>query len=369
MYDRIYNFSNIKRAFYDARHRKLRNPAANKFEINLLSECIALSDELKNKQYRTGKSTKFKVYYPKERDIESSTFRDKVVQHSYCDNVLYPVVSKRFIYDNYASQYNKGVHFGLDRLQHHLRHYFFSRKSANEAYRKKNNLPLIRVEDGHYADGWILKCDIKKFFAHINHDAVKEKLRKLLDDSDVRWLSDTIIDSVGAGDGVGLPIGYQSSQLYALILLNNLDHMIKEKLHIKGYGRYVDDFYLIHKDKAYLQHCLTVIREYLSKYGLELNAKTQIFPLKNGIDFLGFHTYLTDTGKVICKLRKCSKDAMRRKLKAFSKKYAAGEMTMARIRASYGSWRKHASYGDTHHLIRKMDEYYRQLFGMDFQDG
>lgn len=128
MYDSIYNFSNIKRAFYDARHKKLKNPSANKFEINLLSECIRLSDELKYKQYATGKSTKFKVYYPKVRDIESSTFRDKVVQHSYCDNVLYPTVSKSFIYDNYASQYNKGVQFGLDRLKKHLRHYFFSKK-------------------------------------------------------------------------------------------------------------------------------------------------------------------------------------------------------------------------------------------------
>ncbi len=141
-----------------------------------------------------------------------------------------------------------------------------------------------------------------------------------------------------------------------MVLLNGLDHLVKEKLHIKGYGRYVDDFYLIHKDKSYLQHCLSVIRNYLGEYGLELNEKTQIFPLKNGIDFLGFHTYLTDTGKVICKVRKRSKDNMRRKMKKFAKLYRNGLTSLEKVRNSYGGWRVHASYGNTYHLIQNMDD-------------
>lgn len=366
MYEIIYDFSNIKRAFYNARHNKLNNPSANQFEINMLSECVRLSDELKYKTYTTGKSTQFKVYYPKERNIESSSFRDKVVQHSYCDNILYPAVCDKLIYDNFASQYGKGTQFGLERLKRQLRHYFFSNKAIAEKFRKENNLPQISVEEGHYADGWILKCDIRKFFAHIDHQAVKDKLEKLFDDNDIRWLSDTIIDSVSIGDGIGLPIGYQSSQLYALVLLNGLDHLVKEKLHIKGYGRYVDDFYLIHRDKSYLQYCLSVIRNYLGEYGLELNEKTQIFPLKNGIDFLGFHTYLTDTGKVVCKVRKRSKDNMRRKMKKFAKLYRNGLISLEKVRNSYGGWRAHASYGDTYHLIQNMDWYYERLFGEPF---
>lgn len=368
MYEEIYGFSNIKRAFYNSRHGKLNNPSANKFEINMLTECVQLSDELKDRHYSTGKSNKFTVYYPKERNIESCPFKDKIVQHSYCDNVLYPMVCNKFIYDNYASQFGKGIHFGLDRLQGHLRHYFFSNKAAAEKHRRENNLPFVPVEQGHYADGWILKCDIKKFFAHINHDLVKEKIHKLFDNADIEWLSNIIIDSVSIDNGVGLPIGYQSSQLYALILLNDMDHLIKEKLHIKGYGRYVDDFYLIHKNKAYLQYCLKVITDYLTEYGLELNKKTQILPMKNGIDFLGFHTYLTDTGKVVCKLRKRSKENVKRKLKKFAKCYSEGTMTMRKIKDSYCSWRAHASYGNTYHLIRKMDNYYFELFGQHFND-
>lgn len=364
MYEKIYNFSNIKRAFYNARHGKINNSTANKFEINLLSECVILSDELKYKRYSAGKSTKFKVYRPKERDIESSTFRDKVVQHSYCDNILYDAIANRLIFDNYASQHGKGTHFALDRLKGHLRHYFFSNKAAGEKYRKGKSLPLIPVEQGNYAEGWILKCDIRKFFANINHNIVKDKLLKILEDEDLIWLSDSIIDSVNVDSGVGLPIGYQSSQLYALLLLDGLDHLIKEKLHIKGYGRYVDDFYLIHKDKTYLQHCLKVITDYLSEYGLELNKKTQILPIKNGIDFLGFHTYLTNTGKVICKLRKSSKESMKRKLRKFKEKYDEGTMTIDEINQSYMGWRTHASYGNTYHLIQNMDDYYEKLFGI-----
>ena len=224
----------------------------------------------------------------------------------------------------------------------------------------------MSVEQGHYADGWILKCDIRKFFAHIDHEAVREKLNTLFADKDIKWLSDTIIDSVSTNGGVGLPIGYQSSQLYALVLLNGLDHLVKEKLHIEGYGRYVDDFYLIHNDKKYLQECLKIIRNYLSGYGLELNEKTQILPLKNGIDFLGFHTYLTDTGKVICKLRKRSKENMKRKLRKYAKNYEAGTMSIEKIRQSYGGWRSFASYGNTHHLIDDMDKYYNKLLGQSF---
>ncbi len=367
MYEQVYGFSNIKDAFYKSRHGKINNPTTNKFEINMLEECIKLSDDLKTKSYSVGASSKFKVYYPKERDIESSAFRDKVVQHSYCDNVLYPIVSKGFIYDNYASQIDKGVHFGIDRLKRHLRHYFFSNKASAERYIREHNLPMIPVEEGNYADGWILKCDIRKFFAHIDHKVVREKLDKIFDDGDIRWLSNTILYSVSNGNDIGLPIGYQSSQLYSLILLNDFDHFVKEKLHIKGYGRYVDDFYLIHKDKSYLQYCLKEIKKYLAVYGLELNEKTQIFPLKNGIDFLGYHTYITNTGKVICKIRKRSKEAVKRKLRKFSYEYKQGTMALDKINESYGSWRAYALYGDTYHLVRDMDKLYYELFGCEFK--
>lgn len=360
MYEQVYDFSNLKRGFLAANHGKLCNPAANKFEIRLLEALVVLSDMLRDKTYQPGKTTCFKVYYPKARDIETNSFKDKVVLHSLCDNVLYQAIQPSFIYDNYASQVGKGRAFGLERLKGFLRNYFFSRKAEHKRYLKANGLPPIPVEQGHYADGWVLKCDIRKYFANIRHDIVKEKLRKYINDPDALWLLDAILDTVA---DPGLPIGFQTSPLLSLLLLNDFDHMVKEKLHIKYYGRYMDDFYLIHHDKAYLQKCLLEIKRYLGEYGLELNEKTQIFPLRNGIDFLGFHTYITDTGKVIQKIRKRSKDNVRRKLKKFKRKLDNGEMTSDKIKAFYVSWRAYAAGGNTYHLVQDMDALYNSLFG------
>ena len=318
-----------------------------------------MSDQLQNKQYKVGQTTKFKVYYPKERDIETSPFKDKVVQHSLCDNVLYKVIEPSFIYDNCASQVNKGRSFGAQRLKRHLQNYFFSRKAAHEKYLKENGLPRIHVEDGHYADGWVLKCDIRKYFAHINHDLLIDILRGYFQEEDIIALMKTILDST---PNPGIPIGFQTSPLLALLLLNEFDHMVKEKLKIKYYGRYADDFYLIHENKEYLKKCLKDIKDYLGTLGLELNEKTQIFPIKNGLDYLGFHTYITDTGRVIQKLRKRTKENARRRLKQFRKKYDSGTISASKIQEFYQSWRAYASQGDTYHLIKRMDAFYDKLF-------
>ena len=265
--------------------------------------------------------------------------KDKVVQHSLCDNVLEPILTKSFIFDNYASQVGKGTDLGLNRLTEFLRKYYRQHKSA---------------------DGWVLKCDIRKYFYNINHGVLKSLLRKHISCENTLWLLDMIIDST-EGE-VGIPIGNQSSQLFALLYLNGLDHYIKEKLGIKFYGRYMDDFYLIHEDKEFLKKCLNEIRAYVGKLGLELNEKTQISPLRNGIDFLGFHTYLTDSGKVIRKLRRQSKTGICRRLKKFKGLHEQGRLPMNRIECSYRSWRGHAERGNCYHLIKKTDKLYNELF-------
>lgn len=131
---------------------------------------------------------------------------------------------------------------------------------------------------------------------------------------------------------------------------------------IRYYGRYMDDFYLIHEDKAYLQYCRREIERYLAGLGLRLNNKTNIFPLKNGIDFLGFHTYLTDSGKVIRKVRRRSKCNEQRKLRKQRKLLDAGKITLAKVEQSYQSWRSHAAKGNCHHLIRETDKLFHDLF-------
>ena len=169
-----------------------------------------------------------------------------------------------------------------------------------------------------------------------------------------------IIDSTEGN--VGIPIGNQSSQLFALLYLSPQDHFIKEKLGVKFYGRYMDDFYLIHEDKEYLRYCWKEIERRVNEIGLSLNEKTAIYPLKNGIDFLGFHTYLTETGAVIRKVRRKSKSNARRKVKKLCGLMEAGRITPDTVKQSYQSWRGHAAKGNCYHLIRNMDQHFNKYF-------
>lgn len=336
-FEEAYSFNALYKAYRKARKGKRWKESAAKFEVNLLEALNLLKHMLENKTYTLSPYNTFKVYEPKERIVMSNSYKDKVVQHALCDNILEPELTKSFILDNYASQKNKGTHFGLDRLSEYMRRFY-------------------RL---HGVDGWVLKCDISKYFYCIRHDILKEKIRKVIKDEDTLWLVDMIIDST---EGVGIPIGNQSSQIFALLYLNDMDHYIKEKLGIKFYGRYMDDFYLIHEDKEYLKECKREIEKHVAEIGLTLNNKTQIFPLKNGIDFLGFHTYLTETGKVVRKLRRKSKSNMKRKLKKLKKLLDEDKTTLEAIEHSFKSWKAHAKKGSCYHLIRDMDQYYNNLF-------
>ena len=336
-FEKVYDFENLYKAYRKARLGKRWKDAAAKYEINALDATHFLSNLLKAQTYKPSEYKTFKVYEPKERVVMTNSYKDKVVQHSLCDNVLEPKLSKQFIYDNYASQKGKGTHFGLDRVVSFMRSYY-----------RKNGL-----------NGWILKCDITKYFYNIRHDILKQQVRKSITDEKCLWLIDMIIDST---DGVGIPIGNQSSQLFALLYLSDLDHYIKEKLKIKYYGRYMDDFYLLHPDKEYLKYCLSEIKKIVESLGLKLNPKTQIMPISQGLDFLGFHTYLTSTGKVIKKIRRRSKNNVRRKLKKMKGLVDKGKITIETPTQSYESWRGHASHGNSYHLIRDMDRYYQKLF-------
>ena len=137
----------------------------------------------------------------------------------------------------------------------------------------------------HRIDGWILKCDIAKFFYSINHEVLKDIVDYYFPNSYTTWLNHLFIDST---NGFGLPLGNQVAQVYALMMLDCIDHMITGELGIRYYGRYMDDFYLIHYDKSYLKYCLLYIEEMVSSLGLSLNGKTQICPFKMVFGILGF---------------------------------------------------------------------------------
>lgn len=337
-FDEVFTFEHLYRSYLIARKGKRNKNSTEKYEMNALECTNYLFYQLKNNKYKIGKYKEFYVYEPKKRLIMSLPFKDRVVQHCLCDYYLGPLLEKSMIYDNYANRENKGTHKALYRLEDYF-HKFYR----------------------HYRDnGYVLKCDISKYFYSIDHNILKNILSKYIKDMKISNLIFQIIDST---ENPGLPIGNQTSQWFAIFYMSCLDHFIKEKLHIKYYERYMDDFLLIHNDKEYLKYCKSEISNYVeNELKLKLNNKTQIFPLKNGVDFLGFHTYLTETGKVIRKVRRNSKKEMNNKLKKFKKLYIMGKISKEQIDKSYKSWIGHASHSNSYHLIKNMNKKYKEIF-------
>lgn len=360
----INGFNALYRAQKAAMCGQWDNPTALKYSINCVSRIAKLSERLQKRDWSVGSYYPFKVYEPKERDVLAIDFEGKVVMHALCDNALYPAVARKLIRDNYAVQIGRGTHDGLNRLTKALRHYYFSRKAKDVDERRARGDPLPDRSEWDYADGWVLKGDFSKYFYTLRHDFCKKVCAEALkaydaDSSDFAiWLTDVIIDST---PDPGIPIGNQTSQIIALAYLNWFDHWLRDDLGLV-YGRYMDDFYIIHEDKDYLRRVLGEIKERTSEIGLSLNNKTQIFPLRNGIDFLGFHTYLTETGKVVRKLRAKSIDNMRRKIKVFRRLFDAGRVDLGSIQQSYASWRGHAQHGNCHHVLMRMDALFYEKF-------
>ena len=331
-FEKVIDFNNMYKAYRKSKCGKGFKKSSAKFGIMALHGITALIEQLKNKSYKISDYSEFKVYEPKERVIKTTSFKDKVVQHSLCDNVILPRLSSVFINDNCAGQKGKGTLFGLDRLRDQMQQFY----------------------NKHGQNGYILKCDISKFFYNISHEQLKDIVSyHFSDDSDICWLCNLFIDST---EGKGIPLGNQINQGFALLYLDGMDKLIKGELGIEYYGRYMDDFYLIHPSKEYLKYCLNVIREFLKTLDLTLNGKTQIFPFKNGVSYLGFHTYISHNGKVIRRLKNQNKRNAQRKFLRMAKLVTAGKLPIEKFNTSYQAWKNHISHGNCCRLGKTMDE-------------
>lgn len=337
-FEEICTFEVLYRAYLAARKGKRKKVSAAQYEANALILTERLAYILNTNTYIPSKFEVFHVYEPKKRLVQAPAFVDKVVQHAIVDNTLYEAITRSFIPANCASQIDKGMHYGLDLLKGFMTDYW-----------RKN----------HTTDGWVLKCDVRHFFASIDHDILKAKLRKKVVDDRIFRLMCIYIDA----SADGLPLGYQTSQLLALLFLDEFDHFVKERLLIKYYVRYMDDFLLIHPDKEYLRYCQKQIETFLAGLRLELNEKTNIFPLRHGVDFLGFHTYITESGQIIRRLRHSSVKRMKGKIRWWKKEYPAGKVTKQEILDSWTAWDAHAAHGNTYTLRQEIAAKVSEIIG------
>ena len=297
--DEIFTFENLYEAYKNCRKSKQHKGEVIRFETNLSYNINKLREELTSKKYKLGAYRTFLIYEPKKRLIEALPFKDRVVIRCFCDVVIKDKIEPKLIYDNTACRKEKGTSFAINRLEKFLRHEYLIKKD--------NNI-------------YFLKCDITKYFPSINHEILLDLLKNVGFSKDEMWMINKLVTEQPNNKNVGLPLGNQSSQWFALFYLNIVDRYIKEKLRIKSYVRYMDDMILIHRDKNYLKHCLKEIEKICNeKLKLSLNSKTQIGMVKNGIDFLGYRHILNDNGAIIRKLRGTAKKRLRKHLKVLTK--------------------------------------------------
>ena len=186
--------------------------------------------------------------------------QDKVINHLVARHILYPAILPCLLDVNVASRKDLGTSEGI-------------RLAMN----------FHRICKVKYKTYYILKCDISKFFASIDHNILKKKLERRIKDKDALKIVFDIIDS----EENGLSIGAMTSQVLAIFYLNDIDHFIKETLKIKYLIRYQNDFLLFHPSKQYLKYCLEELKKFLEKEKLVLNKKTRIYKSTNNFIFLG----------------------------------------------------------------------------------
>lgn len=335
LYPQIYDFENLYWAYREARKGRRYQADVLQFTARLEENLIELQNELIWRRYRVGRYREFLVYDPKRRIIMALPFRDRVVQWAIY-RVLNPLLERTYIYDSYACRIGKGTHAAVNRLQSWMRY-------------------LVR----HYGTVYALHLDIRKYFYRVDHHVLRSILRRKIKDKDLLWLLDVIIESnserfglpldADIGDldgqrlsGVGMPIGNLTSQMFANLYLDQVDHYAKEVLRLKYYMRYMDDILVLSPDKMELRRAKDELTAFLEdRLRLSVSSKTAIRPIHLGVEWVGYRVWPTHR-----LVRRSTKTRIRRRLKALQQAYAEGKVGIDEVRAiihSYLGYLKHCN--------------------------
>jgi len=337
LWERFATFPALFAAARLTRRGKRSRADVNRFEFHLEPELVRLERELETGEYRPGNPSQFLIHEPKRRLISAAPYRDRVVQQALV-SVLAPLWEPGFSPDSYACRSGKGTHAALDRCQQHARRHRY-----------------------------VWKADIRNYFPSIDHEILKSLIRRRVKDERLLKVVDLIIDSTPRQDSLvqwfpgddlltpaerrrGIPIGNQTSQFFANVYLDSLDHLLQDRLGVAGYVRYVDDLCVFGEDPRTLRQIRTEGITHLEKLRLRLHSrKDQVFPCRAGIRFLGFRLF--STHRLLVKenvwrfMRRC---------RYWQRQFAEGRATQAEIGARMRSWAAHAAHGDTFLLTRQL---------------
>jgi len=345
----LFSFENLYKNFRNCRTGKRFKPTTGRFEFALEKELLTLHKELLSKTYHPSKVNRFIIREPKPREIIAAQFRDRVVHHLIC-SYLIPIFEKRFIFDSYANRKQKGTHKALQRLLQSIK----------------------KITKNYSQPAYYLKIDVKSYFATIHHEILYKIIKEKIKNSNLLWLIDLTIQNKAVGfenyqpclwditykksilnqpPNVGLPIGNITSQLFANIYLDKLDHFAKQTLKTKFYIRYVDDVIILHSSPKKLKSFLRRINGFLEKklkQQLHPN-KTHILPIHYGIDFLGYyvkyqHIYV----------RRSNVNRFKYRLRKLEQELNQGKIKPEQVKDSINAWYAYVCHADSYNLRKHL---------------
>ena len=360
MFDQIYKLENLCFAFTQAQLDNRYKEKICAFTFALEENLMRLQWELFNSSYHPRPYTYFMLHDPKTRSIAAPAFQDRIVQHSLV-NQIQPLFEKQFICDSYACREGKGTHFAAKRLKKFL-------MASRSVYGK--DVPI-----------YVLQCDIRKFFQSVSWDILLVIVAKTILCPKTFALIKTIItthrdlmapksalcpqmslfdpvpesteSSISLENRAGLPIGNLTSQLFANIYLNELDHFVKDRLRVKYYARYMDDFLIIHPEKEYLKDLLGKIREFL-KSDLHLALHPKKLTIKNvadGVPFVGYRIFYDHA-----LIRGTTLQRIERNYRSKKKQLKNGTLSQQKLVETEASITGHLKHANTYGLTKKIFE-------------
>lgn len=338
MKDYITNFDQLYNSMQKCRKGVSWKPPVKSFILNSEENLLRMERQLKEGTWKNGKPKPILITYPKRREGLSIPFKDRVYQRSINDNALYPQMSRHFTYANCACQKGKGTDFARKLVKKYLWNHYCK----------------------YGTEGYIIQVDIHGYYLNMRHKDV-EKCFADGADLDTCQMSVAVLNEQYAGE-TGYNPGSQMVQIAGIALLNKLDHYVKEKLHVRYYIRYMDDFWILTHKKSDADYIFREVERSLYKYGLQLNKKkSHVQPLKKGFMFLGFNYRITETGKVIMTLDSKSTKHERKTLVRMVHKEKRMELEPEKTNEHHRSWEDNASKGNSYKLTQRTKTYLKEL--------
>lgn len=278
-FEDIVSVDNLLEAWREFLRGKRGKRDVQEFSLRLMDNIMALHEDLASMRYHHGGYRAFHIFDPKPRHIHKASVRDRLLHHAIY-RILYPFFDKVFIADSFSCRLGKGTHRALNRFR---------------AF-------AYRVSQNHTRTCWVLKCDIRKFFASIDHTALLSILEKYITDRRVLWLLGEVVGSFSSTrPGVGLPLGNLTSQLFVNIYMNEFDQFVKHHLKVQWHVRYADDFVVLSKNRSWLEGLIPQFKKFLNEnlrlrlHPVRNNVSNGVHPekvfiktLASGVDFLGW---------------------------------------------------------------------------------